>query len=235
MFSELPPDSRHCGKHRQSFPSQDAQSATGRLRDMRRELRQSSRTRSRFCPECRRRWPCLVPAAAKSGASSAASVKSAGKGQSNPALASRFKVSRTVDGATPTRRAISLSSTPAVFKRGTSRTWRIVVLSAGIRSPVQKPKERTLFGPAEAPPTWATSSRNGGRNHPGTPSELKSEWWARSSRIRGRVPPESALRSMSLSTYRSTRFSEPSFLREYGRCRAPRRSAGRPRSKRAAR
>ena len=198
---------------------------------MRRELRQPSRTRSRFCPECRRRWPCLVPAAAKSGASSAASVKSAGKG---PALAS-VKVSRTVDGATPTRPAISLSPTPAVFKRGTSRTWRIAVLSAGIRSAVQKPKERTLFGPAEAPPTWATSSRNGGRNHPGTPSEIKSEWWARSSRIRGRLSPESSLRSKSLTTYRSTRFSEPSFLREYGRCRAPRKSAGRPRSKRAAR
>jgi hypothetical protein len=36
------------------------------------------------------------------------------------------------------------------------------------------------------------SSRNGGRNHPGTPSEIKSECWATSSRIRGRLPPESA-------------------------------------------
>jgi hypothetical protein len=43
-------------------------------------------------------------------------------------LASRLKVSRTVDGATPTRRAISLSPTRAVLKRSTSRTWRIVVL-----------------------------------------------------------------------------------------------------------
>ena len=40
---------------------------------------------------------------------------------------------------------------PAVVKRSTSRTWRIVVLSAGIRSPVQKSKDRTLIGPAEAP------------------------------------------------------------------------------------
>jgi hypothetical protein len=62
-----------------------------------------------------------------------------------------FNVNRTDDGATPTRRAISLSPTPAVLKRSTSRTWRIVVLSAGIRSPVQKPKERTLIAPAEAP------------------------------------------------------------------------------------
>jgi len=34
---------------------------------------------------------------------------SAGNGQLNPALAGRFNVNRTVDGATPTRRAISLS------------------------------------------------------------------------------------------------------------------------------
>src|SRR4051794_7399804 len=102
---------------------------------------------------------------------------------------SRFNVNRTVDGATPTRRAISLSPTPTVIKRSTSRTWRIVVLSAGIRSPVQKPKKRTLIGPAEAPSNRATSSRNGGRNHLGTPSEIKSECWATSSRIRGRLPP----------------------------------------------
>src|SRR5438045_6562186 len=120
------------------------------------------------------------------------SVISPGNGQLNPARASRFNVNRTVDGATPTRRAISLSPTPAAVKRSTSRTWRIVVLSAGIRSPVQKPKERTLIGPAEAPSNRARSSRNGGRNHLGTPSEIKSEWWATSSRIRGRLPPESA-------------------------------------------
>src|SRR5271169_3212462 len=56
--------------------------------------------------------------------------------------------------------------------------------------PWQKPKERTLSGPAETPSNRATSSRNGGRNHLGTPSDIKSEWWARSSRIRGRFPPE---------------------------------------------
>src|ERR1700747_1637991 len=38
----------------------------------------------------------------------------------------------------------------------------------------------------------ATSSRNGGRNHLGTPSDIKSECWATSSRIRGRLPSESA-------------------------------------------
>jgi hypothetical protein len=52
----------------------------------------------------------------------------------------------------------------------------------------QRPNQRTLIGPAEAPRTRARSSRNGGRNHSGTPSEIKSECWARSSRIRGRLP-----------------------------------------------
>ena len=209
---------------------------------MRRELRQSSRTRSRFCPGCRRRWPCLVPAAAKSGASSAASVKSAGKGQSNPALASRFKVSRTVDGATPTRRAISLSPTPAVFKRGTSRTWRIVVLSAGIRSPCKSQRSGPYSGqqrhrlPGRHHPGMAgeiilehraSSNRNGGRDHRGFAGELSSPG------IRTQI---NVSQHISINTFfRSTRFSEPSFLREYGRCRAPRRSAGRPRSKRATR
>src|SRR6476619_7003706 len=82
-------------------------------------------------------------------------------------MASRFNVNRTVDGATPTRRAISLSPTPAVLKRSTSRTWRIVVLSAGTRSPMQKPKERTLIGPAEAPLNRARSSRNAERDQIG--------------------------------------------------------------------
>ena len=38
----------------------------------------------------------------------------------------------------------------------------------------------------------ATSSRNGGRNHLGMPSDIKSEWRARSSRNPGRLPSESA-------------------------------------------
>jgi hypothetical protein len=102
-----------------------------------------------------------------SAVSSALSVISAGNGRFNLAVASRFNVNRTVDGATPPRRAISLNPTPAVLKRSTSRTWRIVVLSAGIGSPVQKPKERTLIGPAEAPLNRATSSRIPGRLPPG--------------------------------------------------------------------
>ena len=42
--------------------------------------------------------------------------------------------------------------------------------------PWQKPQERTLSGPAETPLNRATSSRIGGRNHLGTPSDIKSEW-----------------------------------------------------------
>jgi hypothetical protein len=82
----------------------------------------------------------LVPTAVKSRASSAASVISPGSGQPSPAMASRCQVKRTVDGARFSRRAISLPDTPAVVKRTTSRTWRISVLSAGIRSPLAKPK-----------------------------------------------------------------------------------------------
>src|SRR6202040_3877416 len=59
--------------------------------------------------------------------------------------------------------------------------------------PWQKPKERTLSGPAETPSNRATSSRNGGGENLGTPSEIKSEWWARSSRNGGRLPSESAV------------------------------------------
>jgi hypothetical protein len=46
---------------------------------------------------------------------------------------------------------------------------------------------------AETPSNRATSSRNGGRNHLGTPSDIKSEWRARSSRNPGRLPSESAV------------------------------------------
>src|SRR5438270_9882010 len=42
----------------------------------------------------------------------------------------------------------------------------------------------------------ARSNRNGGRHHLGMPGEIKSEWWATSSRIRGRLPPESAIGRM---------------------------------------
>jgi hypothetical protein len=49
---------------------------------------------------------------------------------------------------------------------------------------MEKPKERTLSGPAETPSTRATSSRNGGRNHFGTPGEIISDSRATSPGIR---------------------------------------------------
>jgi hypothetical protein len=64
-----------------------------------------------------RRWPCLVPTAVNSRASSAVSVSSADSGQLSPAAASRRKVNRTVDGATFSRHAISLPETPERVSR----------------------------------------------------------------------------------------------------------------------
>ena len=58
----------------------------------------------------------------------------------------------------------------------------------------------TVSAPAEAPfrspPIRATSFRKGGRNHLGTPSDIKSDWWATSSRIRERLRPKSALKAI---------------------------------------
>src|SRR6516225_7066794 len=53
--------------------------------------------------------------------------------------------------------------------------------------------------------TRATSSRNSERNHLGTPSDIKSDWWATSSRIRGRLPSESALVGISFLNHRQLR------------------------------
>src|SRR5436309_14909026 len=101
---------------------------------------------------------------------------SSGSGQLRPAAWKRLIVARTVDAATPIRRAISRVGTPPTnFNRRTSRTWRMVVLSAGIRSLLWTAKGADLSRPAEAPDPpgeiipewWATSSRNGGRDHLG--------------------------------------------------------------------
>jgi hypothetical protein len=104
-------------------------------------------------------------------ASSAESVISSGSGQLRPAAWKRLIVARTVDAAAPIRRATSrIGRPPTNFNRRTSRTWRMIVLSAGIRSLLlEQPKERDLSRPAGAPTApgeiilewWATSSRNG--------------------------------------------------------------------------
>src|SRR5215469_6202009 len=47
----------------------------------------------------------------------------------------------------------------------------------------------------------ATSSRNSERNHPGTPSEIKSDWRATPFRIRERLRPESAPKPLSIVSF----------------------------------
>ena len=57
---------------------------------------------------------------------------SSGRGQDSPAASVRFSVSRTVERAMPSRRAISCAETDEPFSRIISRAWRIVIRSAGI-------------------------------------------------------------------------------------------------------
>ena len=112
-------------------------------------------------------------------------------GQVSPAASNRRIVSRTVEGAVPTRRAISRVGIPADFNLITSRTWRIANLSVGIQVPFAKPKGGTVSEPEEAssppgdiiPERWARSSRNGGRDQIGTVGEIIPESWATSSGI----------------------------------------------------
>jgi len=135
-------------------------------------LRFSARWIAAQSGSARRRWPYFLPAAVKSRASNIVSVSSADNGQASPAAASRFKVSRTVGEATPTRRAISLPETPAALPKHVAHVahrdplcWHRPLLR-------QKPSERTLSGPAEAPLNRASSSRNNGRNHLGMGSDF---------------------------------------------------------------
>src|SRR6202043_1016438 len=101
---------------------------------------------------------------------------------------------RMLYAATPSPRAISRIGTPPTnFNRRTSRTWRMIVLSAGIRSLLWNSQRR---GPESASrghlPSRARSSRNGGRHHLGTVGGIISEWvggiipesWAACSGIR---------------------------------------------------
>jgi len=103
-----------------------------------------------------------------------------------PAQAAAWKrwiVARTVDAATPIRRAISRIGTPPTnFNRRTSRTWRMIVLSAGIRSLLWNSQRS---GPESA----SRGTRHPGRDHPGMVGGIISERWARSSRNGGRHHP----------------------------------------------
>src|SRR4249920_3031 len=123
-----------------------------------------------------------------------ASVISSDSGQLRPAAWKRLIVARAVDAATPIRRAISRIGTPPTnFNRRTSRTWRMIVLSAGIRSLLWNSQRR---GPESA----GRGTCHPGRDHPGMVGDIISErWaelsrngWAASFRNHGRLAPESA-------------------------------------------
>ena len=94
-------------------------------------------------------------------------MTSSDKGQVRLAASNRRIVNRTVEGAAPTRRAISRVAIPADFILITSRTWRIASLSVGIQVPLRKAERETLGEPEEA--------SSPGRHHPGMVGEIVSE------------------------------------------------------------
>jgi len=104
---------------------------------------------------------------------------SSGNGQVSPDASNRRIVNRTVEGAVPTRRAISRVGIPADFNLITSRTWRIASLSVGIQVPLRKAERRNRIGARRGLVTP-------GRHHPGMVGEIISEWWATSNRNGGR-------------------------------------------------
>jgi hypothetical protein len=132
----------------------------------------------------RRRWPCRRPlqAFANSRASSTVSVMSSANGQVSPDASNRRIISRTVEGAAPTRRAISRLGIPADSNLITSHTWRIASLSVGIQVPLRKAERLDRIGARRGCVT------------PGDP-----ERWARSFRNRGRHRAEAAARSAHLA------------------------------------
>jgi len=148
-------------------------------------LRRSSRCTAAQSGSACRRWPRRVPepapALANSRAFRSVSVRSSGSGQVSPAASKRRIVSRTVEGAVPTRRAISRVGIPADFNLITSRTWRIASLSVGIQVPLCKAERRNRIGARRGlvtpgdiiPEWWARSNRNGGRDHSGMVGDIE--------------------------------------------------------------
>src|SRR5467141_3435967 len=97
-----------------------------------------------------------------------------GKGQPSPAPSKRLNVSRTVEAAMPSRRAISRVEIPAEnFKRMISRTWRIATLSAGIIAPLDCQRRDTLNRPAEA----LVAIPDPGRHYSVPVGGIFSLWW----------------------------------------------------------
>src|SRR3981189_371481 len=119
-----------------------------------------------------------------------------GEGQPSPAPSKRLNVSRTVEAAMPSRRAISRVEIPAEnFKRMISRTWRIATLSAGIIAPLdcqrRDPKQASGGARRHSRPR-AASFRSGGRHHLVMVGGIIPLRRATSSRYDGRLGQESA-------------------------------------------
>src|SRR5277367_5515575 len=94
-----------------------------------------------------------------------------GSGQASPAPSARFNVSRTVERAVPSRRAISCVDTPENFSRIISRASRIPIRSAGIDPPLGLPKG----GPDQANGGARQSTNDPGRDHSVIGGEIISE------------------------------------------------------------
>ena len=139
-----------------------------------------------------------------------------GKGQPSPAPSKRLNVSRTVEAAMPSRRAISRVEIPAEnFKRMISRTWRIATLSAGIIAPLdcqrRDPKQASGGARRHSRPR-AALFRSGGRHHLVMVGGIIPLRRATSSRFDGRLGQESA----GIQTHRNARRQNRSeFRRKY--------------------
>src|SRR6478672_8116569 len=128
-----------------------------------------------------------------------------GKGQPSPAPSKRLNVSRTVEAAMPSRRAISRVEIPAEnFKRMISRTWRIATLSAGIIAPLDcqrsDPKQASGGARRHSRPR-AALFRSGGRHHLVMVGGIIPLRRATSSRYDGRLGQESALRLLAVHRF----------------------------------
>src|SRR6266404_4752627 len=135
-----------------------------------------------------------------------------GKGQPSPAPSKRLNVSRTVEAAMPSRRAISRVEIPAEnFKRMISRTSRIATLSAGIIAPLdcqrRDPKQASGGARRHSRPR-AALFRSGGRHHLVMVGGIIPLRRATSSRYDGRLGQESARRSIREIVNRLKRLSE---------------------------
>src|SRR5260370_2856541 len=121
-----------------------------------------------------------------------------GKGQPSPAPSKRLNVSRTVEAAMPSRRAISRVEIPAEnFKRMISRTWRIATLSAGIIAPLdcqRRDLKQASGGARRDCRRRAALFRAGGRHHLVMVGGIIPLRRATSSRYDGRLEQESARR-----------------------------------------